>query len=194
MAIDTSGSMQNRWTSAEAAPIFSKGLNKGDKAFLLAFARIRDFQTWSAKLADMHDVLAKLRGRKRRRCNDAVPAPTLQACAGKCAVLICTSITRRQISFASARVRAPRRGAVYRSARHQEHDIDGARPAETRAETGGRLSHRPAGGPHRSTRHPGRLRSQYFLVSIRADIKPSAMGASGSEDAEGKVITGCVYP
>jgi VWFA-related protein len=75
MAIDTSGSMQTRMDEAQkaGAQFFQKVLKKGDRAFLLAFDEEPQMvQTWSAKLADMHAGLAKLRAEETTALYDAV--------------------------------------------------------------------------------------------------------------------------
>lgn len=75
MAIDTSGSMQNRMDEAQkaGAQFFQKVLKKGDRAFLLAFdEQPQMVQRWSAKLADMHAGLAKLRAEETTALYDAV--------------------------------------------------------------------------------------------------------------------------
>lgn len=75
MAIDTSGSMQTRMDEAQkaGAQFFQKVLKKGDKAFLLAFDEEPQLvQPWSAKLADMHAGLARLRAEETTALYDAV--------------------------------------------------------------------------------------------------------------------------
>ena len=75
MAIDTSGSMQHRMDEAQkaGAQFFQNMLRKGDRAFLLAFDKEPQMvQTWSAKIADMHAGLAKLRAEDTTSLYDAV--------------------------------------------------------------------------------------------------------------------------
>lgn len=75
MAIDTSGSMQRQMEEAQkaGAQFFQKVLKKGDKGFLLEFnERPQMVQAWSARLADMHAGLAKLRAEETTALYDAV--------------------------------------------------------------------------------------------------------------------------
>jgi Ca-activated chloride channel homolog len=75
MAIDSSGSMQNRMVEAQkaGAQFFEKVLRKGDKAFVVAFdVQPRMMQKWSAKTADVHAALAKVRAEDRTALYDAI--------------------------------------------------------------------------------------------------------------------------
>ena len=75
MAMDTSGSMQFRMEEAQkaGATFLQEVLKKGDKAFLLAFDdKPQMIQRWSAKLADMHAGLARLRAQETTALYDAV--------------------------------------------------------------------------------------------------------------------------
>jgi Ca-activated chloride channel family protein len=75
MAIDSSGSMQNRMVEAQkaGAQFFEKVLRKGDKAFVVSFdVQPRLMQKWSPKIADVHSALAKVRAEDRTALYDAI--------------------------------------------------------------------------------------------------------------------------
>lgn len=75
MAIDSSGSMQNRMLEAQkaGAQFFEKVLRRGDKAFVVAFdVQPRMMQKWSAKTSDVHAALAKVRAEDRTALYDAL--------------------------------------------------------------------------------------------------------------------------
>jgi VWFA-related protein len=75
MAIDSSGSMENRMLEAQkaGAQFFEKVLRKGDKAFVVSFdEEPRLMQKWSAKTSDVHAALAKVRAEDRTALYDAV--------------------------------------------------------------------------------------------------------------------------
>jgi Ca-activated chloride channel homolog len=75
MAMDTSGSMQQRMDEAQkaGAQFFQNVLRKGDKAFLVAFdTEPAVVQKWSTKLADMQAGLAKLRAEESTALYDAI--------------------------------------------------------------------------------------------------------------------------
>ena len=75
MAIDTSGSMQQRMEEAQkaGATFFQNVLRKGDKAFLLSFdEKPQMVQRWSSRLADMHAGLARLRAEETTALYDAI--------------------------------------------------------------------------------------------------------------------------
>ena len=75
MAIDSSGSMQLRMAEAQkaGAQFFEKVMRKGDKAFVVAFdAEPRLMQKWSAKTADVHAALARVRAEDRTALYDAI--------------------------------------------------------------------------------------------------------------------------
>ncbi|HEX8253260.1 MAG TPA: VWA domain-containing protein, partial [Thermoanaerobaculia bacterium] len=75
MAIDSSGSMQNRMDEAQkaGAQFFEKVMRKGDKAFVVAFdEQPRLMQKWSTKTSDVHAALAKVRAEDRTALYDAV--------------------------------------------------------------------------------------------------------------------------
>ena len=75
MAVDTSGSMDNKMTEARnaGATFFEKVLKKGDKAFLVAFDSTPHLvQKWSSDMSDIHSGLAKLRPEESTALYDAV--------------------------------------------------------------------------------------------------------------------------
>ena len=75
LAIDTSGSMQQRMDEAvkAGAQFFQEVMKKGDKAFLVSFASEPQIvQKWSSKIADVHAGLAKLRAEEATALYDAV--------------------------------------------------------------------------------------------------------------------------
>ena len=75
MAIDTSGSMDERMTTARAAgaAFFQNVLRKGDKAFLVAFDTTPHMmQKWSTELHEIHSALARLRPEESTALYDAV--------------------------------------------------------------------------------------------------------------------------
>ncbi|HEX9982105.1 MAG TPA: VWA domain-containing protein [Thermoanaerobaculia bacterium] len=75
LAIDTSGSMQQRMAEAQkaGAEFFQKTMKTGDKAFLVEFnTEPHLVQKWSPKLADVHAGLAKLRAEESTALYDAV--------------------------------------------------------------------------------------------------------------------------
>ena len=75
MAVDTSGSMQNRMDEAQkaAAQFFQNVMKAGDKAFLVGFdSQPSLVQKWSRKVADVHASLAKLRAEEYTALYDAV--------------------------------------------------------------------------------------------------------------------------
>jgi Ca-activated chloride channel homolog len=75
MAIDTSGSMEERMTTARdaGAAFFQNVLRKGDKAFLVAFdSTPHMMQKWSTELRDVHSALARLRPEESTALYDAV--------------------------------------------------------------------------------------------------------------------------
>jgi Ca-activated chloride channel family protein len=75
LAIDTSGSMQQRMDEAvkAGAQFFQNVMKKGDKAFLVSFSsEPQVVQKWSAKIADVHAGLAKLRAEEATALYDAV--------------------------------------------------------------------------------------------------------------------------
>lgn len=75
MAIDSSGSMQNRIDEAQkaGAQFFEKVLRKGDKAFLVAFdTEARLMQKWSNRISDVQAGLAKVRAEDKTALYDAI--------------------------------------------------------------------------------------------------------------------------
>lgn len=75
LAIDTSGSMQNRMDEAQkaAAQFFENVMKQGDKAFVVAFdSQPQLVQKWSPRVADIHAGLAKLRAEEYTALYDAV--------------------------------------------------------------------------------------------------------------------------
>ena len=75
LAVDTSGSMQERMAEAQkaGAAFLQSVLRKGDRAFLVAFDRMPQLvQKWSPSIADMHAGLAKLRAEDATSLYDAV--------------------------------------------------------------------------------------------------------------------------
>lgn len=75
MAVDTSGSMDERMATARdaGAAFFTNVLKKGDKAFLVAFdSQPHMMQKWSTELSDLHAGLAKLRPEESTALYDAV--------------------------------------------------------------------------------------------------------------------------
>ncbi len=75
MAVDTSGSMDERMATARdaGAAFFQNVMRKGDKAFLVAFdTQPHMMQKWSTDLADLHSGLAKLRPEDSTALYDAV--------------------------------------------------------------------------------------------------------------------------
>ncbi|HEY0158628.1 MAG TPA: VWA domain-containing protein [Thermoanaerobaculia bacterium] len=75
MAIDTSGSMEERMTTARdaGAAFFQNVMRKGDKAFLVAFdSTPHMMQKWSTELRDVHAALARLRPEESTALYDAV--------------------------------------------------------------------------------------------------------------------------
>jgi VWFA-related protein len=75
MAIDTSGSMEERMKTARdaGAAFFQNVMTKGDKAFLVAFdSQPHMMQKWSSNLSDLHSALARLRPEESTAFYDAV--------------------------------------------------------------------------------------------------------------------------
>ncbi|HYI11257.1 MAG TPA: VWA domain-containing protein [Thermoanaerobaculia bacterium] len=75
MAVDTSGSMDERMATARdtGAAFFQNVLRKGDKAFLVAFdSQPHMIQKWSGELHDIHSGLARLRPEESTALYDAV--------------------------------------------------------------------------------------------------------------------------
>ena len=75
MAVDTSGSMEERMTTARdaGAAFFQNVLRKGDKAFLVAFdSQPHLVQQWSPHLKEIHSGLAKMRAEERTALYDAI--------------------------------------------------------------------------------------------------------------------------
>lgn len=75
MAVDTSGSMENRMATARdaGAAFFQNVLKKGDKAFLVAFdSQPHIVQKWSPDLKDIYSGLAKMRAEESTALYDAV--------------------------------------------------------------------------------------------------------------------------
>jgi Ca-activated chloride channel homolog len=75
MAIDASGSMEERMQTAReaGASFFKNVLRKGDKAFLVAFdSQPHMMQKWSTDLADIQSGLARLRPEESTALYDAV--------------------------------------------------------------------------------------------------------------------------
>ncbi|HEX8618053.1 MAG TPA: VWA domain-containing protein [Thermoanaerobaculia bacterium] len=75
MAFDTSGSMDERMPTARAAgaAFFQNVLQKGDKAFLVAFdSQPHMMQKWSSDLGDIHSALARLRPEESTALYDAI--------------------------------------------------------------------------------------------------------------------------
>jgi Ca-activated chloride channel homolog len=75
LAIDTSGSMQNRMAEAQkaASSFFANVMRAGDRAFLVSFdSQPQLIQRWSPKLSDVNAGLAKLRAEESTALYDAV--------------------------------------------------------------------------------------------------------------------------
>lgn len=75
MAVDTSGSMEERMTTARdaGAAFFQNVLRKGDKAFLVAFdSQPHIIQKWSPDLKDIYSGLAKMRAEESTALYDAI--------------------------------------------------------------------------------------------------------------------------
>jgi Ca-activated chloride channel homolog len=75
MAVDTSGSMDERMATARdaGAAFFQNVLRKGDKAFLVAFdSQPHMVQKWSPELKDIYSGLAKMRAEESTALYDAV--------------------------------------------------------------------------------------------------------------------------
>ena len=75
MAVDTSGSMEERMATARdaGAAFFQHVMRKGDKAFLVAFdSTPHMMQKWSTELRDVHSALARLRPEESTALYDAV--------------------------------------------------------------------------------------------------------------------------
>ena len=75
MAVDTSGSMQDKMGAARdaGAAFFQNVLRKGDKAFLVGFdSQPHLVQKWSADMSEIHSALAKLRPEESTALYDAV--------------------------------------------------------------------------------------------------------------------------
>ncbi|HEX8410341.1 MAG TPA: VWA domain-containing protein [Thermoanaerobaculia bacterium] len=75
MAVDTSGSMENKMTTAReaGAAFFQNVMRKGDKAFLVAFdSQPHLVQKWSPDLKDIYSGLAKMRPEESTALFDAV--------------------------------------------------------------------------------------------------------------------------
>ena len=75
MAVDTSGSMESRMAEAQkaGAAFFKNVMEKGDKAFLVAFdSQPHVVQKWSPSLTDMQGALAKLRPEESTALYDAI--------------------------------------------------------------------------------------------------------------------------
>ncbi|MGN6183398.1 MAG: VWA domain-containing protein [Thermoanaerobaculia bacterium] len=75
MAVDTSGSMDERMNTARdaGAAFFKNVLRKGDKAFLVGFdAQPHMIQKWSTDLTDLYSGLAKLRSEESTVLYDAI--------------------------------------------------------------------------------------------------------------------------
>jgi Ca-activated chloride channel family protein len=75
MAVDTSGSMETRMSTARdaGAAFFQNVLRKGDKAFLVAFdSQPHLVQQWSPNLKEIHSGLAKMRAEERTALYDAI--------------------------------------------------------------------------------------------------------------------------
>jgi len=75
MAIDTSGSMDERMAVARdaGAAFFQNVLRKGDKAFLVAFdSQPHLVQKWSAELKELYSGLAKMRAEESTALYDAI--------------------------------------------------------------------------------------------------------------------------
>ncbi|HYR27465.1 MAG TPA: VWA domain-containing protein [Thermoanaerobaculia bacterium] len=75
MAVDTSGSMEEKMTAAReaGASFFQNVLKKGDKAFLVAFdSQPHLVQKWSSDMSEIHSGLAKLRPEESTALYDAV--------------------------------------------------------------------------------------------------------------------------
>lgn len=75
MAVDTSGSMEERMPTARdaGAAFFKNVLRKGDKAFLVAFdSQPHLVQKWSPELRDIYSGLAKMRAEESTALYDAV--------------------------------------------------------------------------------------------------------------------------
>jgi Ca-activated chloride channel homolog len=75
MAVDTSGSMEDKMGAARdaGAAFFQNVLRKGDKAFLVAFdSQPHLVQKWSGDMSEIHSGLAKLRPEESTALYDAV--------------------------------------------------------------------------------------------------------------------------
>jgi Ca-activated chloride channel family protein len=75
MAVDTSGSMDDRMSTARdaGAAFFKNVLRKGDKAFLVGFdSQPHMIQKWSSELNDLYSALAKLRPEESTALYDAI--------------------------------------------------------------------------------------------------------------------------
>ena len=75
MAVDTSGSMDERMATARdaGAAFFQNVLRKGDKAFLVAFdSQPHLVQKWSPELKDIYSGLAKMRAEESTALYDAI--------------------------------------------------------------------------------------------------------------------------
>jgi len=75
MAVDTSGSMDERMSTARdaGAAFFQNVLRKGDKAFLVAFdSQPHIVQRWSPELKEIYSGLAKMRAEESTALYDAV--------------------------------------------------------------------------------------------------------------------------
>lgn len=75
MAVDTSGSMEERMATARdaGAAFFQNVLRKGDKAFVVAFdSSPHMVQKWSSDLHEIHSGLAKLRPEESTALYDAI--------------------------------------------------------------------------------------------------------------------------
>ena len=75
MAVDTSGSMEDRIAVARdaAAAFFKNVMRKGDKAFLVAFdSQPHIVQKWSPELKDIYSGLAKMRAEESTALYDAI--------------------------------------------------------------------------------------------------------------------------
>lgn len=75
MAVDTSGSMEDKMGAARdaGAAFFQNVLRKGDKAFLVAFdSQPHLVQKWSSDMSEIHSGLAKLRPEESTALYDAV--------------------------------------------------------------------------------------------------------------------------
>lgn len=75
MAVDTSGSMESRMAEAQkaGAAFFKNVMDKGDKAFLVAFdSQPHIVQKWSPNVTEMQGALAKLRPEESTALYDAI--------------------------------------------------------------------------------------------------------------------------